>query len=207
VSSAPKLLVFLHVAVKQRAFQGELQAALNGIDVTAVGRIGDFDRALGEGTDAVLSLPVVLGARRLSPTLHGRRQGSSEEAYALVGVDSTPDVAKIQTVGALDLLGREGTDAFVERLIGAKRKVERVTKVEDLLPLLQMQRVDAILLASRFVVELRKASRLNLVQKDVAGKVELAAAATTGSGGGQIFAALSHLPASLSSAMGVDEWR
>jgi len=207
VSSAPKLLVFLHVAVKQRAFQGELQAALSGIDVTAVGRIGDFDRALGEGPDAVLSLPIVLGARRLSPTLHGRRQGASEEAYALVGVDSTPDIAKIQTIGALDLLGREGTDSFVERLVGAKRKVERVTKVEDLLPLLQMQRVDAILLASRFVVELRKASRLNLVQRDVAGKVELAAAAATGSGSAPIFTALSHLPTSLSNAMGVDEWR
>ena len=207
MSAAPKLLVFLHVAVKQRAFQGELQTALSGIDVTAVGRIGDFDRALAEGTDAVLSLPVVLGARRLRPAMHGRHQGSSDETYALVGVDSMPDLAKIQNVGALDLLGREGTDSFVERLLGAKRKVERVTKVEDLLPLLQMQRVDVILLASRFVVELRKASRLNLVQRDIASKVELAAAANTGAGGAQIFAALSHLPASLSSAMGVDEWR
>ena len=128
MSAAPKLLVFLHVAVKQRAFQGELEAALSGIDVTAVGRIGDFDRALGDGTDAVLSLPVVLGARRLSPAIHGRRQGSNEESYALVGVDSTPDLAKIQSIGALDLLGREGTDSFVERLLGAKRKVERVVR-------------------------------------------------------------------------------
>ena len=48
-SGEPRLLVFLHVAAKQRAFQTELQAALPGIVVTAVGRTGDFDRALGEG--------------------------------------------------------------------------------------------------------------------------------------------------------------
>ena len=206
-SVAPKLLVFLHVAVKQRAFQGELQAALTGIDVTAVGRIGDFDRALQEGPDAVLTLPVVLSARGLTANLHGRHQGSLDEVYALVGADSTPDPAKIQSVGALDLLGRDGTDAFVMRIIGARPKVERVTKVEDLLPLLQMQRVDAILLAARFVTELKKASRLNLTQRALPTKVELPAAANLGAGGPQILGALSRLPAPLSDAVGVDEWR
>jgi hypothetical protein len=204
---APKLLVFLHVAVKQRAFQGELQAALPGIDVTAVGRIGDFDRALQEGPDAVLTLPVVLAARGLPVTMHGRRQGAADETYALVGSDSTPDAAKIQSVGALDLLGRDGTNAFVARLVGPRPKVERVTKVEDLLPLLQIQRVDAILLAARFVNELRVASRLNLTERDLATKVELAAAANLGAGGAQILGALRRLPTGLSNAVGVDEWR
>jgi hypothetical protein len=206
-SIAPKLLVFLHVAVKQRAFQGELQAALGGIDVTAVGRIGDFDRALQDGPDAVLTLPVVHSARGLSASLHGRRQGATDETYALVGADSAPDPAKIQSVGALDLLGRDGTDAFVTRIVRARPKVERVTKVEDLLPLLQMQRVDAILLATRFVSELRKASRMSLTQRELATRVELAAAANLGPGGAQILGALSRLPAQLSNAMGVDEWR
>jgi hypothetical protein len=206
-SVAPKLLVFLHVAVKQRAFQGELQAALTGIDVTAVGRIGDFDRALQEGPDAVLTLPVVLSARGLSAALHGHCQGSADESYALVGTDSTPDPAKIQSVGALDLLGRDGTDAFVMRIVGARPKVERVTKVEDLLPLLQMQRVDAILLAARFIADLKKASRLNLTQRLLPTKVELPAAANLGAGGPQILSALSRLPAPLSAAIGVDEWR
>jgi len=206
-SEAPKLLVFLHVAVKQRAFQGALQAALAGIDVTAVGRIGDFDRALQERPDAVLTLPVVLSARGLSVNLRGRRQGAEDETYSLVAADSIPDPARIQTVGALDLLGRDGTDAFVNHVIGAHPKVERVTKVEDLLPLLQMQRVDAILLAARLVAELKKASRLNLMQRDLSTKVELPAAVNLGAGGPQILGALSRLPAQLSAAMGVDEWR
>jgi hypothetical protein len=118
-----------------------------------------------------------------------------------------PDPARIQTVGALDLLGRDGTDTFVNRILGARPKVERVTKVEDLLPLLQMQRVDAILLAARFVTELKKASRLNLIQRDLATRVDLPAAANLGAGGSQILAAIGRLPAQLSAAMGVDEWR
>jgi len=206
-SVAPKLLVFLHVAVKQRAFQGELEAALAGISVTAVGRIGDFDRALKEGPDAVLTLPVVLAARGLGTQLRGRRQGVPDEAYALVGVDSSPDPAKIQTIGALDVLGRDGTDAFVMHVMGVRPKVERVTKVEDLLPLLQMQRVEAILLAARFVIELKKASRLNLMQRELSTRVELPAATKLGAGGPQILGALSRLPAQLSNAVGVDEWR
>lgn len=206
-TEAQKLLVFLHVAVKQRAFQGELQSALAGIDVTAVGRIGDFDRALQEHPDAVLTLPLVLTARGLGPSLRGRRQGAQDEVYSLVGADAMPDPAKIQTVGALDLLGRDGTDSFVNRILGARPKVERVTKVEDLLPLLQMQRVDAIVLAARFVTELKKASRLNLIQRDLGTRVDLPAAANLGAGGPQILAAISRLPAQLSAAMGVDEWR
>ncbi len=207
MASAPKLLVFLHVAVKQRAFQVELQAALSGIDVTAVGRIADFDRSLHEGPDAVLTLPVILSARGLATSLHGQRQGASNESYALVAADTIPDSARVQSVGALDLLGREGTTAFVEQLLSAHPKVERVTKVEDLLPLLQMQRVDAILLPSRLFPELRASSRLNLASKELSKKVELPALAKLGASGAQIMSAVGRLPGPLAAAIGVDEWR
>lgn len=207
MSSAPKLLVFLHVAVKQRAFQGELQAALPGIDVTAVGRIADFDRALQDGPDAVLTLPVVLSARGLDPKLRGHHQGAIDESYALVGADTLPDATRVQSIGALDLLGREGTNAFVQQLLGARPKVERVTKVEDLLPLLQMQRVDAILLAGRLFAELRASSRLTLMAKELGKKVELPALANLTAGGAQVMSLVSRLPSRLSNAVGVDEWR
>ena len=44
-----KLLVYLHVAVKQRAFQSLLGAGLSGVAITAVGRVADFERALHTG--------------------------------------------------------------------------------------------------------------------------------------------------------------
>lgn len=207
MATALRLLVFLHVAVKQRAFQTELQAAMEGVTVTAVGRIADFDRVLQEGQDAVLTLPVVLAARGLAPALRGMHHGSTDEPYTLIAVDALPDPARVNTVGALDLLGRDGTDAFVHGLIGGKPKVERVTKVEDLLPLLQMQRVDAIVLAARLFPELRAASRLNLAGRELATAVGLPAAARAGTGAPAVLAALKRLPSGLCASLGVDEWR
>jgi hypothetical protein len=207
-AAGAKLLVYLHIAVKQRAFQSLLQAGLPGVLTTTVGRIGDFERVLQQGQDAVLTLPVVLAAHGLSPGLQGRRRGEAEETYSLVGNGTPPDPRRVERVGTLDLLGREGTDAFVRRLIGSSRvRTERVTKVEDLLPLLQLQRVDAVILPSRLFVELKGTSRLPLVQRELETKVGLPAAASVGPAGAQVLTAISKLARDASQLLGVDEWR
>lgn len=205
--TVPRLLVFLHFAVKQRAMQRELQAALAGLVITAVGRVGDFDRAREEGHDAIMSLPEVLTAHGLSPTLRGYRQGTSDEVYALVGVDKKPDSKQVRTVGALDLLGREGTTAFVRRLLEAESQVERVTKVEDLVALLQMERVDAVVLPLRLLAEIRSTTRLSLVATELAARVGLPAVASIGLLGERASAAVARLPAAVCQALGVDTWR
>jgi len=205
-AQAPKLLVYLHVSLKQRAFQGLLQTALPGVEVTAVGRISDFDRAIADAPDAVLTLPLVLSAKNMQAQLQGQRGGSGEEKYALVGVESAPDPASVKAVGALDVLGRDGTNQFVERLLGGSPKVERVTKVEDLLPLLQMQRVDAILIPQRLLSDFKSASRINLVPRELSKQIGLPAVASIGSAGPSISAGIAKLPASLSQTMGVDAW-
>ena len=205
-AQAPRLLVFLHVSLKQRAFQGLLQGALPGVDVTAVGRISDFERAMSDTPDAVLTLPLVLSAKSLHLQLQGQRSGSGEEKYALVAADAAPDPARVKTVGALDVLGREGTNLFVNSMLGVPTKVERVTKVEDLLPLLQMQRVDAILIPERLLSDVKSASRINLLPRDLPKHVGLPAVASLGSAGASIAAGIARLPAGLSQTMGVDAW-
>jgi hypothetical protein len=207
LASSPKLLVFLHVAIKQRAFQSMLEAALPGIQVMAVGRVGDFERSLKQGQDALLSLPVVLSAQGLTPSLKGYRQGSPDEKYALIAVNAAPDPARLKAVGALDLLGRDGTTTFVHGLLGARPKIERVTKVEDLLPLLQMQRVDAVLVPARLVPEIQSTSRLNLVPRELTTKVGLPAVAKTGAQAAAVLRGIGKLPAATSRSLGVDEWR
>lgn len=207
LASAPKLLVFLHVAIKQRAFQNMLEAALPGIEVMAVGRVGDLERSLKQGQDALLSLPVVLAAQGLSPSLRGHQKGAPDEKYALVGVNAAPDPARLKAVGALDILGRDGTTAFVHGLLGARPKIERVTKVEDLLPLLQLERVEAILMPARLLPEIQSTSRLNLLPRELVTKVGLPAVAKTGTGFATILRGIAKLPAAASKSLGVDEWR
>jgi hypothetical protein len=202
-----RLLVFLHVALKQRAFESQLQAALPSLEVKAVGRLADFERALAAGQDAVLSLPPLLAARGLSARLQGLRAGSADERYSLVGSVLAPDPVRVNAVGALDLLGRDATNSFVFGLLGARPKVERVTKFEDLLPLLQMQKVEAILLPSRLLPEVKAASRLALAQRELSGLVKLPAAAGVGASGNDALLALSRLPSKVSRTFGVDEWR
>jgi hypothetical protein len=202
-----RLLVYLHVAVKQRAFQSLLGVGLPGVDTTAVGRVGDFERALQDSPDAVLTLPAVLAANGLSAALRGFARGSSEERYALVGTGSAPEAGKVASVGALDLLGRDGTNRFVKRLVGAQARVERVTKIEDLLPLLQMQRVEAVLLPARLVAELRSASRLPLAERELDVTVALPAVANTGPGGAALLGAISKMPRDVGKLLGVEEWR
>jgi hypothetical protein len=203
----PRLLVFLHVPLTQRAFQSQLQGALPGVAVTAVGRTPDFERGLAERPDAVLTLPVVLAAHSLTPTLQGLRKGSREEIYVLAGVDAAPDPARVATVGVIDLLGRDGMNAFVTSLLGTHPKVERVTKVEDLLPLLQLQRVEAILLPARLLGEVGAPSRLTLVPRELSQGVGLPAVASLGPGGARIMQVVRHLPASVAGELGVSEWR
>jgi hypothetical protein len=202
-----RVLVFLHVAVKQRAFESQLQAALPSLEVKAVGRVADFERALADGQDAVVSLPPLLTAHGLTARLQGLRGGASEERYSLVGSVLAPDPTRVAAVGALDLLGRDATNAFVFGLLGARPKVERVTKFEDLLPLLQMQKVEAILLPSRLLPEVKAASRLALAQRELSGLVKLPAIAAVGAGGSDAVAAVARLPGKVSRTFGVDEWR
>lgn len=202
-----RLLVFLHLAVKQRALQGEFQAALPGVTVTTVGRVADFERALQQGQDAVLSSALVLQARHLKLQLRGYRAGAADESYALLGPDKQPDPGKIRGVGAVDILGREGTTSFVRDMLGSTPKVERVTKLEDLLPLLQMQVVDAVLLPTRLVAALKQTSAMKLMERNLAKRVGLPAVSSLTPLGSSALVAVAKLPKTFNERLGVDEWR
>ncbi|MFT3926419.1 MAG: hypothetical protein QM778_27995 [Myxococcales bacterium] len=205
--SMPRLLVFLHLIVKQRALQAELQDALKTLAVTAVGRVADFQRGLEGAADAVLTLAPVLAANHLTPRLLGYQNGKADESYSLVAPERAPDPAHVRGVGALDLLGRDGTTAFVNSMTGGRPKVERVTKLEDLLPLLQMSRVDAVMLPSRLLAELQATTQMKLLARELPTRVGLPAVAVLNSQGNDALAAVAKLPLSITRPFGIDEWR
>jgi hypothetical protein len=109
-------------------------------------------------------------------------------------------------VGAIEMLDRASTNVLVQNLVGKQVKVERVTKVEDLLPLLQLSRADAVLLPSRLFADIRATSSLNLEQRELPTRLGLPALASVGPGGAQAVAQASKLTGKAAQLLGVDSW-
>src|SRR5262245_52848719 len=145
----PKLLVFVPTDIQSLALQKMLAEALPGTDVVAFGRFRDFENGLAQKPDAALTLTPVLKAKGLASSVVGSNNGSNVEPYVLVSAGKSVEANKVTSVGAVDILGRQGMKDLVTELLGTTPNIERVTKVEDLLALLQFGSVDAVLLPER----------------------------------------------------------
>ncbi len=205
LAAQPKLVVFLHVDMNQRAFQKQLSEALPGVDVSALGRVADFERA-SEDADVLLSLPAVIQDRG-APTLRGVRSGSPSEFYSLLGPERPPNPRSVVKVGALDVLGRKRTTDFVRRIVRADPQVVQVTKLDDLVPLLQLSMADAILAPTRLVAALKARSRTTLGTTDLTEPVGLPAVLQLRPAGASVVEQIKRLPMALNQTIGVDGWR
>lgn len=203
-AAAPSLVVFLHLDMKQRALQEMLGSALDGVAVTAVGRYGDLERQIAGGASAVLAIGPVLTSLGLKASVAGISGGRDTEPYALLGRKGAPNVQK---VGAVDLLGRKGTNTFVHDVLKSQVEVERVTKLEDMLRLLQFEMADAILLPDRMVAPMRSKSELALETSKAPNEVSLPALGVLNSSGNLVADKLKRVPAAVRAQLGVDSWR
>jgi len=111
----PVVHVFLQLDAKSGAVEKLLQGRLPGLVVTAFGRFRDFDDAANaRRPDAVVSIPPVLESRGAKPVLQGTRGGKATEAYVLASVGQPLGGSLAgKTIGVVDLLSREGTQAFI----------------------------------------------------------------------------------------------
>lgn len=161
----PRLFVFLNTDAKSGALETLLQQHLKQLEVTVFGRFGDFEEALAQRRpDAVLGRPLVLRIQEIPIHLQGVRGQSDREPFVLVST-GTPVKGSLsgRVLGVVDMLGRERTEAFIAQLLKTPDiKLKRVTKREDLLPLLQFAAVEAVLIPSGGVKHLTERSRLPL---------------------------------------------
>lgn len=208
---AQTLYVYLHTPLKTRALEDLLKQALPGVDVRAFGRLRDFEKEQSKNpADAVLARTPVLEKLGLKPSIQGQQGGRAEEP--LVALSLEPVEAKSITqldLGTLDLLGRRSTSEYFGVLLGASGKMscKRVTKVEDLLPLLQFKSAQAVLVAKRDAEAIRKKTKLDLVETKLSVGIGLPAFAFPSGSGGGLEKALLGLPAAVSAKVGVDAWR
>jgi hypothetical protein len=166
----PTLYVFLQLDVKPNVLEQTLQRQLPGLAVTVFGRFRDFqDVVTTKRPDAILAIPPLLDLDHTKPTLQGAKGGRDWESYVLVAASQTQSLSG-KTVGVVDLMGRDGTQAFTVSLLKTPDvKVKRVAKIEDLLPLLEFSAADAVLIPAAMVKRLTERTRLPLAVRDLPG--------------------------------------
>ena len=164
-AAPPSLFVYLHTEVKSSALEKALRQALPGLEVTVFGRFRDFEEAIANRKpDAVLALQPLLATLALPPVLQGMRGDRDWEPYVLISEESAAEGEPTnKVVGVVDLLGRTGTQQLVSKLLGNPTvELRRVTKLEDLLPLLQFSAAGAVLVPGSAAKSISERSRLRL---------------------------------------------
>ena len=211
-NAKPVVHVFLHLDAKSSVVERTLQQHLPQLDVTVFGRLRDFEERLtASRPDAVLSIGPVLRQHGQAVSLQGYRDGKSVEPYVLASVNQPLEGSLAgKTIGVVELLGREGTQAFVSDLLKtATLKIKRVAKVEDLLPLLEFSAADGVLLPSSMLGMLVERTRLAIKTKELPGAlVGLPAIAVLNPAARDLIVkSFQGLDAATKQLLGIDSWR
>lgn len=210
-SGKPVVHVFLQLDAKSGALEKMLQQQLPALSVTVFSRYRDLEDASATAKpDGLVAITPVLQQRGKKPVLQGTRGGKDLEAYTLVWVGNTLDGSLSgKTIGAVDVMGRDGTQGFVAGLLKANDiKVKRVAKTEDLLPLLEFSAADGILIPSASLARLTERTRLAIKSKEVpGGPVGLPALAVFNDAAKDaITKAFSAIDAATKKILGIDAW-
>ncbi len=203
--------LFAITDVRPRVLQKRVEEAMPGINVSVFGRVGDFSRALkATPPDAAIALAPVLETFGLTPALQGVKNGEAEEAYLLLSTKAITTTSWAgRSVGCLDLFERRHLPTFVSKLLGSAEApdIQRVTKVEDLLQLLQFERTEAVLLPERFYAEFVALTKLELkVHRLPTAKAKRMAVAFPGNRS-SVEAVVRNMPDDLKQRIGIDAWK
>tara|TARA_R110001592_G_scaffold238227_2_gene497736 strand:- start:24538 stop:25221 length:684 start_codon:yes stop_codon:yes gene_type:complete len=207
------LYVYVPTDIRANVLQEQLSNICPELKVLVFGRGQDFRKEVDKTQpEAIISLLTVITRTQSYTTIaRGLIGGLPEEDYVLVSLDKPVDVAQIDQfkIGVLDVLGRKPMTAFVSDLFKKKVKIKRVTKQEDLLPLLSFGAVEAILIPQSLYENISSKSNLNLVPTSVNIKLGLASAALGPKGEvrKQFAECVSKFDNNLNSILGVDQWK
>lgn len=168
----PVVHVFVQVDAKSSALEKSLQQQLPELSITVFSRYRDLEDAnVTARPDGLLAITPVLLQRGKKPCLQGTRGGKDQEPWLLVSVGNPLEGSLSgKTIGAVDVMGRDGTQTFVAGLLKTQDvKVKRVAKSDDLLPLLEFNAADAILIPRSSLARLIERTQLAIKSKEVPG--------------------------------------
>lgn len=200
------LVVFVHLDAKLRLLQSVLEKLLPDVDVRTFSRFGDVKSALATA-DAVLALEPVVSQLGLSIVKSGTRAGKVTEPYTLVSTNPSLKINSVSSVGFVDILGRRDTTKFVQGILRGNAQVQRVTKLQDLLPLLQLKMAEAILVPSRLVPSFREKTHMQLFEVLAPNEVPLPVIGASTPRGRKLADRLQSANGNLNNLLGIQAWR
>jgi hypothetical protein len=214
-AAGAKVFVFYPSLARPLAIQEALAKRCPQLEITVFGRLADLEAKVEDDPpQAILAQSAVLRQfPGYPPHLQGSRKGSITEDFVLLSIDKPYDAANASaaSIGVVGMLERKEMDGFVQGMVAGRPRINRVTKVEDLLPLLLFQSVSAVLVSEANLQEFRKKSQAKLVEvKLEKPKVGLLAAglqAGSGTAERDILSALRALDPATLSLLGVDAWK
>jgi hypothetical protein len=161
-----KMYVFYPTKARPQVVQDKLQKTYKNVMVTVFGRYIDFIKKIEiDPPTTILTKPKIIDQiGNYGISLNGYRDGTRYESYMFVTLNkeiNTATVTSEMTIGVIDILGRKGMKEFVGQFFQVQPKIKRVTKLEDLLPLLSFNMVEGILVEKIFIEYFKSTSKLN----------------------------------------------
>jgi hypothetical protein len=208
-----KVFVFFPSLARPSVIQDALNKACPAYVITVFARLSDLNVMVAkEHPQAIVAQNMVLGQfPEYHSRLQGMRAGVATENYVLLSIEKPIALENLATteIGVVGVLDRKEMTDFIGGILPGATHINRVTKVEDLLPLLIFKSVGAVFVSEANMKEFQKKSQAQLVATKVdKGKVGLTAVGViNGDGDTQIIEAIKRLDAGTLSLLGVDTWK
>ena len=208
---ADNLFVFVPTDVRAKAMQQDISTVCPNVAVTVFGRGKDFRRQIKQNPpNGILSLlPIINHLGTFNTVLKGSKNGDTQEKFVIVSVGSPLNVKDVahKKIGIVDLLGRKPMGKFIADFFPVAVKLKRVTKTDDLLPLLTFGSVEAVLVSESHFLQLKAKSNLQLVASPSNLTMSLVRLALNGkSSQEKLLRCINRFDNKINSTLGVDKW-
>jgi hypothetical protein len=207
------LYIFAPNFSKPNVIEKEIGAKIPSATVKAFGRFNDFKAIVGSTKPSILIAPSET-IRALGIQERGRLQGliggQTSESMVLVSIGTKAEISQIngQAVGVVATLDRTELKGFLETTLKSKPKLNAVTKLEDLIPMLTFQSAVAVMVTNSQAVEFKKRSQANLVTSVIPDvKYENLVAVLISDDGKAAFTELEKMPKTLLDLLNVEGWK
>lgn len=153
--SATELQVYLTstIAVSERDKALKADGALSGTNVTVFGKFREFSSSVKISKPTYVIAPSSFSAinKDYKAVYQFGLNGQSKFKYLVLSSKAEWSKNKMSSgsVGIVDELGRTETKKFIQSNVGEFKRVKRVTKADDLMPLLVLENADYIIICPK----------------------------------------------------------